>query len=400
MNPRRVQTRGVSHGHTHTPLRHRSHAHTQPGLSRSNCCSSRKPGQTLAVTRKHDEQILPSQAPSFPSLRNLSHPSSVRVSPHHASGRPPCQKPPPWRIRQVSNVPERVIGGRASRHDCARTRTVWTLTVTAIRTRTPESRLVAPRPCSSHFHPRSGRYCDGDGDVPRRAVSNPERRVSICMRTVTQYPIPHPVIILSHKSPRSSVALAHTSRVLAPDRGRPTSFDKYRRSHVHPARRTSSHGASLVHFSTAPRLSLSGNEQTPSPIGGHTVRITRIRISLWRSHCPHHDSGDARACVASRESRPLRLGPQCTVGRWDPRMPPRIRSAEQDPSGEFYPARSSGLSLYEHARPPSHCTRRTTHAHHLIALFAGVTTGLGPRHAQFSVVDVRRGSLSIRTGDS
>ena len=81
--------------------------------------------------------------------------------------------------------------------------------------------------------------------------------------------------------------------------------------------------------------------------------------------------------------------------RWDPRMPPRIRSAEQGPSGEFYPARSSGLSLYEHARPPSHCARRTTHAHHLIALFAGVTTGLRPRHAQFSVVDVRRGSLAV-----
>ena len=204
---------------------------------------------------------------------------------------------------------------------------------TAIRTRTPESRFVAPRPRSSHFHPRSGRYCDGDGDVPRRAVSNPERRVSICMRTVTQYPIPHPVIILSHKSPRSSVALAHTSRVLAPDRGRPTSFDKYRRSHVHPARRTSSHGASRSHFSTAPRLSLSGNlskSRCPSVVTPSALRESRS------------PSGDliVRTTTLATHAHALRVASRdrsvwAPSVRWDPRMPPRIRSANRAPPANF-----------------------------------------------------------------
>ena len=85
--------------------------------------------------------------------------------------------------------------------------------------------------------------------------------------------------------------------------------------------------------------------------------------------------------------------------RWDPRMPPRIRSAEQGPSGEFYLARSSGLSLYEHARPPSHCARRTTHdartSPHCVCRGDDRAERVRPRHAQFSVVDVRRGSLAV-----
>ena len=179
--------------------------------------------------------------------------------------------------------------------------------------------------------------------------------------------------------------------------GRPPS-NKYRPSHVHPARRTSSHGASLVHFSTAPRLSLSGNLNKPrrpsvvtpsalresgSPSGDLIVRTTTLAT---HAHALRVLSRDRSVWAPSV--------------RWDPS--PSYASAnqicKQGPSGEFYPARSSGLSLYEHARPPSHCARRTTHAHHLIAfatVFAGVTTALGPRHAQFSVVDVRRGSLAV-----